>query len=113
MKKRTHTCGEITSKQIGQTVVLNGWVDVRRDHGGLIFIDLRDKWGKTQIVFDPQEAKESHAAAEAIRSEYVLSIEGKVRERPKGMQNKKMATGEIEVLVSACEVLNTSKTPPF
>ena len=113
MKKRTHTCGELTAKQIDKTVTLAGWVDVRRDHGGLIFIDLRDKWGKTQIVFDPKEASSAHQIAEGVRGEYVLAVSGKIRKRPEGMHNKKIPTGEIEVLVSECDVLNTAKTPPF
>ncbi len=113
MKTRTHHCGELTDKNIGKKVVLNGWVDVRRDHGGLIFADLRDKWGKTQIVFDPKHDAASHKDAEKVRSEYVLSISGTVRVRPKGMENKKMPTGAVEVLVDRCEILNASKTPPF
>ena len=113
MKKRTHTCGELTAKNIGKKVVLNGWVDVRRDHGGLIFIDLRDKGGKTQIVFDPQHKADSHKTAEAVRAEYVLSVGGTVRARPQGMENKKIPTGAVEVLIDDCHVLNAAKTPPF
>lgn len=112
-KKRTHLCGELTKKQVGKMVVLKGWCDVRRDHGGLIFVDLRDRTGKTQIVFDPQEFPKTLNAAKEIRSEYVLAVEGKVRKRPKGMENKKIATGEVEVLVGACAILNRCPTPPF
>ncbi|MDO8527847.1 MAG: aspartate--tRNA ligase [Deltaproteobacteria bacterium] len=111
--KRTHTCGELTKKLVGKKVILMGWCDVRRDHGGLIFVDLRDRWGKTQIVFDPQIAREPLDQGKEIRSEYVLSIEGKVRARPKGMENKKIGTGEVEVVVLNCKILNRCPTPPF
>ncbi|MDO8494165.1 MAG: amino acid--tRNA ligase-related protein, partial [Deltaproteobacteria bacterium] len=111
--KRTHHCGELNAKHIGKKVVLMGWCDVRRDHGGLIFIDLRDRWGKTQIVFDPQVSGESQALAKEIRSEYVLAVEGKVRKRPKGMENKKIPTGAVEVVVTESSILNRCPTPPF
>lgn len=112
-RKRTHRCGDLTKKHIGKTVVLMGWCGVRRDHGGLIFVDLRDRYGVTQIVFDPSHVKAIASTAKEIRTEYVLAVEGKVRKRPKGMQNKKLSTGEIEVLVGDCAILNRSPTPPF
>ncbi len=109
---RTHTCGELTEKQIGKKVTLCGWVDTRRDHGNLIFIDLRDRWGKTQVVFNP-ENKSAHSAGEKLRSEYVVSIQGEVGRRPKGTENPKLKTGAIEIRADQVEVLNTSETPPF
>ncbi|OGQ70684.1 MAG: aspartate--tRNA ligase [Deltaproteobacteria bacterium RIFCSPLOWO2_12_FULL_44_12] len=113
MMKRTHTCGELNKKQVGKKVILMGWCDVRRDHGGLIFIDLRDRWGKTQIVFDPSVAQAAQGLAKEIRSEFVLEVEGKVRKRPQGMENKKLPTGEIEVVVQCLKILNRCPTPPF
>ena len=112
-KKRSHTCGELVAKHAGKKVVLMGWCDVRRDHGGLVFVDLRDRWGKTQIVFDPQVCEKTAALAKEIRSEYVLAVEGIVRKRPNGMENKKIATGAIEVIVKEAAILNRSPTPPF
>ncbi len=110
---RTHSCQELTAKHIGQTVRLAGWVQFRRDHGGLVFVDLRDREGLTQIVFIPEVAPEAHERARILRSEYVLSVEGYVRSRPEGMTNPNMVTGEIEVVVQSWKLLNTSKTPPF
>jgi aspartyl-tRNA synthetase len=92
---------------------LNGWVQKRRDHGGLIFVDLRDRWGVVQVVFDPQKAKSAHTTAEDVRNEYVLSIRGLVRRRPEGTENPKLQTGEVEVVAQELTILNTSKTPPF
>lgn len=112
-KKRTHTCGELTAKHVGKKVVLMGWCDVRRDHGGLIFIDLRDRFGKTQIVFDPQIFPETQGVGKEIRSEYVVAVEGKVRKRPKGMENRKIPTGAVEVVALDCAILNVSPPPPF
>ncbi len=109
---RSHYCGEINAEVIGETVSVAGWVHRRRDHGGVIFIDLRDREGLLQIVFDP-DAPEIFAEAERIRGEYVLSVRGKVRARPEGTVNEKLATGEIEVLVAELTVLNESETPPF
>lgn len=109
---RTHKCGELTRHQMAEAVELCGWVHRRRDHGGVIFIDLRDRSGLVQVVFDPV-APEPFALAESVRSEYVLKVAGTVRERPQGTVNANMKTGEIEVLVSRMEVLNESETPPF
>ncbi|MBX7149484.1 aspartate--tRNA ligase [bacterium] len=111
--KRTHTCNQLTAKNVGEEVVLFGWVDTRRDHGGLIFIDLRDRDGLTQIVFDPDLSKNAHEAAHDVRSEYCIGIKGKVRNRPSGMTNPKLPTGEIEIEALELEVFNKSKTPPF
>ncbi|MGD0960776.1 MAG: aspartate--tRNA ligase [Methylomonas sp.] len=109
---RSHKCGELNTQHLGQTVALCGWVHRRRDHGGVIFIDLRDRAGLVQVVFDP-DAAESFAIAESVRGEYVLRIEGVVRGRPEGTHNPNMSTGEIEVLAKHIEVLNESETPPF
>ncbi len=111
--KRTHSCGELKKKDIDKEVTLCGWVQKRRDHGGLIFIDLRDREGITQVVFNPKISKESHRKAQGLRSEYVLSVGGKVSPRPRGTENKSLPTGEIEVLASKLEILNESQTPPF
>jgi len=113
MMKRTHSCGALRLVQAGQEVHLAGWVSGRRDHGGVIFIDLRDREGMTQIVFNPALAPEVSAAAHALRSEYVVHITGKVSPRPEGTKNTALATGEIEILASGLEVLNSSETPPF
>ncbi len=110
---RTNTCGELSAKNEGEKVTLSGWVHRRRDHGGLIFIDLRDRYGLTQVVFDPEFHKESHAVAEDVRSEYVLKVTGEVRKRIEGQANPNMKTGEIEIYINEVEVLNESKTPPF
>ena len=110
----THTCGELRASNIGQTVTLTGWVRARRDFGGLIFIDLRDRDGLTQIFFDPDLcAPEVFAAAETVRPEWPILVEGEVRHRIEGQTNANLATGEVEVLCTRVEVLNTSKTPPF
>ncbi|MFA5318342.1 MAG: aspartate--tRNA ligase [Patescibacteria group bacterium] len=106
---RTHTCGELSQKNEGKQVTLCGWVHRRRDHGGLIFIDLRDRYGLTQLTIDPAKIKE----ADKLRSEWVIKASGKVKERPKEMVNKKLKTGEIEIEVSELEILSESKTPPF
>lgn len=112
-KKRTHYCGEISARDEGTEVVLFGWVQRRRDLGGLIFVDLRDREGVVQIVFDPDSDEALHAEARKIRGEYVLAVVGKVRRRPAGMENTQMLTGEVEVIVSAFEILNEAKTLPF
>ena len=109
---RTHKCGEINTQQLDQTVTICGWVHRRRDHGGVIFIDLRDRAGLVQVVFDP-DVPEMFAVAEHVRSEYVLQITGLVRHRPEGTINKNMHSGEIEILAKGIEVLNESETPPF
>jgi aspartyl-tRNA synthetase len=111
--KRTHHCWELTAQDVGKEVVLMGWVQRRRDHGGVIFVDLRDREGITQVVFNPEVDKEVHAKAHAIRSEYVLAARGTVVPRPEGMINPKLKTGEIDVLASELKILNHSKTPPF
>src|SRR5579871_6076236 len=111
--KRTHYCGELRAAQIGQNVTLTGWVHVRRDLGGIVFIELRDRTGTSQIVFDPQHNKPSWELAQSLRSEFVIAIEGAVRKRPAGTENVKMPTGEVEVLVHQLDLLNPSETPPF
>jgi len=111
--KRTHRCGDLTAKQIGEDVCLMGWVQRRRDHGGLIFIDLRDREGIIQLALDPDRDPEAHAKAEQIRNEFVLAARGKVSHRPEGTVNAKMKTGEVEIEVSELLILNRSETPPF
>jgi aspartyl-tRNA synthetase len=111
--KRSDYCGGLRSSHIGQEVVLMGWVSKRRDHGGLIFIDLRDRDGIAQVVFDPEKSLAAHGKAESARSEYVLAIKGTVAPRPEGTVNPKMKTGEVEVLVTECKLLNPSKALPF
>ncbi|MCF6186309.1 MAG: aspartate--tRNA ligase [Desulfobulbaceae bacterium] len=110
---RTHTCNELGTDQLNQEVVLMGWVLRRRDHGGVIFIDLRDRWGITQIVFNPEINPEVHTKAHQLRSEWVLAVHGRVEARPGDMANPKLKTGTIEVLVNELRILNTSETPPF
>ena len=110
--KRTHYCGNLDISHDGQEVILMGWVHRRRDHGGVIFVDLRDREGIVQVVFNP-EAGNAHIEAHKIRSEFVLAVKGKVRRRPEGMENPDLKTGEIEVIVSDLEIMNESKTPPF
>ncbi len=111
--KRTVSCGQLTAANVGEEVCLMGWVQFRRDHGGLIFIDLRDRAGLTQVVFSPEIAPEAHEKAHILRSEYVVAVKGKVRPRPEGMVNPDLPTGEIEVVANEWKLLNTSKTPPF
>ncbi|MDD3861526.1 MAG: aspartate--tRNA ligase [Candidatus Gracilibacteria bacterium] len=110
---RTNTCDELTSAHEGQKVTLAGWVHRRRDHGGVIFIDLRDRYGLTQIVSDPNNYIDAHNLMNETRSEYVLQIEGSVRKRPDGQANPNLHTGEIEILVEKVIILNVAKTPPF
>lgn len=110
---RTHTCNDLSTSDIGKEVTLCGWVHRRRDHGGLIFIDLRDRYGITQIVSDPTVSAECHKTADEVRSEFVIQIVGTVRKRPEGMVNKKMETGEIEILIKDFKILNRAKTTPF
>lgn len=111
--KRTHTCGELRAEHVGQAVTLCGWVHSSRDHGGVIFIDLRDRYGMTQVVFNPTHRKAAHDAAERFRSEWVIAVHGTVHHRPQGMVNPRMATGEIEVHADEVELLNEAQTPPF
>ena len=111
--RRTHNCGSLTLKDDGSEVCLMGWVQFRRDHGGLIFVDLRDRDGLTQVVFSPDIAPKAHEDAHILRSEYVLAVKGRVRPRPEGMLNPGLVTGEIEVVALDWKLLNTSKTPPF
>ncbi len=111
--RRSHTCGALGLEQLGQEICLMGWVQYRRDHGGLIFIDLRDRHGLTQVVFSPEVAPAAHEKAHVLRTEFVLAIKGMVRNRPDDMINAKLSTGAIEVYVTEFKLLNTAKTPPF
>ncbi len=113
MLKRTHNCGQLRLEDTGKKVILAGWVHSYRDHGNLVFVDLRDREGLTQIVFDPDTQPEAHRLARALRCEWVVAAEGLVEPRSEGMANPKLATGEIEVAVERLEILNTAKTPPF
>ncbi len=110
---RTYYCGEITEQAIGESVTLKGWVQKRRDLGGLIFIDLRDRTGIVQVVFNPDVSKEALAISEGIRNEYVLDIQGKVVAREEGTVNPNLKTGAIEIHADGVNVLNAAKTPPF
>ena len=113
MLKRTHTCGELTPDDVGKTVVLNGWVDAWRDFGGLVFIDVRDRYGLTQVVFEPEAGADLQAAARELRNEYVVGVEGVVARRLPGKENPRLKTGAIEVRGTKLEVMNPSPTPPF
>ena len=110
---RTHTCGELGIDKVGARVKLSGWVQNWRDHGGVVFIDLRDRYGLTQIVFNPERAPEAHKTAHTLRSEFVLQVEGEVTPRPEGTVNPNLETGEIEVMVDEVKILNRAQTPPF
>lgn len=110
---RTNNCGELRKKDVGREVTLCGWVHRRRDHGNIIFIDLRDRYGLTQIKFDPDHNKDAWSKADEFRSEWVVKVSGEVAERPADMVNRKLDTGDIEVKINDTEVLNRSKTPPF
>ena len=110
---KTHSCGELKKKDVGAEVTLAGWVDRRRDHGGLIFIDLRDREGLVQVVFNPEVSAPCHKIASEMRSEYVVRVSGKVAPRPKGTENPKLPTGEIEIIAHDVTILNPAKTPPF
>ena len=110
---RTHDCGALRASDVGGEVVLMGWAGSNRDHGGLIFIDLRDRYGVTQVVADPSYDEASHALAERVRGEWVLAVQGVVIERPEGMANPNLATGEVEVRITKLEVLSEARTPPF
>ena len=111
--KRTHTCGELRAADAGKTVSLNGWVATRRDLGGVIFIDLRDRYGKTQVVFDPRRSPDAHTLAKELRSEFVIAATGVVERRPEGSTNPELATGEIDVMGSELMILSRADTPPF
>ena len=111
--RRTHHCCELGLKNVGDEVMLMGWVQRRRDHGGVIFIDLRDRNGITQVVFNPEHDQQVHKKAHVIRSEYVLGVKGIVEKRPDGMTNPDLATGAIEVMVNELKILNEAQTPPF
>ncbi|MDH5313265.1 MAG: aspartate--tRNA ligase [Actinomycetota bacterium] len=110
---RTHACGDLRSGDAGATVTVCGWVGHRRDHGGVTFIDLRDRAGAVQVVFHPQDAPDAHAAAQRLGAEDVVRITGAIRARPAGMENPDLATGEVEVAATTLQVLNASETPPF
>ncbi len=110
---RTHTCGELRKENIGVRVRLCGWVDTVRDHGGVIFIDLRDRYGLTQVIFDPRDSQEAWDLSQTTRGEYVIQVEGDVEARPPEMENEKLATGAIEVRCDRIQILNKSLTPPF
>jgi aspartyl-tRNA synthetase len=111
--RRTHHCNALTAKDLGKKVILAGWVHRRRDHGGVIFVDLRDREGITQVVFNPEVDQEIHERAQVLRNEYVITVEGTISKRPEGMINEKLFTGDIEVMVSTLKILNAAKTPPF
>src|SRR5271157_2285725 len=110
--KRTHTCGDLTRDHVGQAVVLGGWVDAWRDFGGLVFIDLRDRYGVTQVVFGPDAGAELQARARDLRSEYVVGIKGTVAHRLPGKENPKLKTGAIEVRATELVLYNATPTPP-
>jgi aspartyl-tRNA synthetase len=111
--KRTHHCSELRAEHIGQSVTLAGWVDARRDLGGVIFIELRDREGRTQVVFNPEANKDLAEKAHSLRAEFVLRVTGTVGQRPAGTENTRLATGQIEVVAASMEVLNAAETPPF
>src|SRR5450759_2869024 len=110
---RTHNCGELRTQQVGAEVSLAGWVHRRRDHGNIIFVDLRDRWGLTQVIFNPDKDLAAHDLAGRLRNEFVIQIRGVVSHRPEGLTNPKLSTGEIEVMVSELTILNEAKSPVF
>ena len=112
-KIRTHTCNDLRENNIDEIVVLNGWVDNRRDLGGVIFIDLRDRYGITQVVFEPTYNKDAHELSKKLRSVFVISIEGNVRKRPEGTENSNISTGSVDVMVDKLTILNEAETTPF
>ena len=111
--KRSHDCGTLTAEHLGERVILMGWVSTRRDHGGVIFVDLRDRGGVTQVVFNPQHSSEAHARADVLRNEFVVAVHGIVERRPRGMVNPRLPTGEIEVNCDQVRLLNESRPVPF
>ena len=111
--RRTHTCGDLRATDVGNNVTIMGWVQTRRDHGGLIFVDLRDRYGITQVVFNPARVPQAHERAGDLRSEFVIAVQGTVEARPEGMENPRIATGAIEVAVHELKILNEAKTPYF
>jgi aspartyl-tRNA synthetase len=111
--KRTHDCGSLRAEDVGQEALLMGWVNSRRDLGNLIFIDLRDRGGITQIVFDPKLEEESHNRAHILRNEWVLALRGKVTPRLEGQENQDLPTGAIELKVTQLKILNRTEVPPF
>ena len=110
---RTHTCGELNTENVGQHVTIAGWVNRRRDHGGLIFLDIRDRYGITQVVCDPERSPEAHRVASEVRSEYVVQVEGRVVNRLPGTENPNLSTGAIEIAAGQIKILNPSRTTPF
>src|SRR5437868_2661681 len=110
--RRTHTCGELRETHVGQSVVLNGWVNTYRNQGSLVFIDLRDRYGITQVVFEP-DRKDLLATARELRSEFVVAIKGTVSPRLAGKENKDLATGQVEIKATGLTILNRCPTPPF
>ena len=110
---KSHSCGELRKGNVGDNVTLAGWVNRRRDHGGLIFIDLRDREGIVQVVFNPKISSSCHQIADEMRSEYVVMVTGEVGIRPPGTENLNLPTGDVEVIVRDADILNSSKTPPF
>jgi len=111
--KRTHTCGELNAKNAGEEIILMGWVHRWRDHGGLIFIDLRDRYGMTQLVFDPKCSGEDYTKSKELRTEFVIAVKGDVQKRPEGMVNPNLSTGDIEISGTSLKILNPAKTTPF
>jgi aspartyl-tRNA synthetase len=110
---KTHFCGELRKEHVDKNVELAGWVNRRRDHGNLIFIDLRDSRGLVQVVFNPASAPNAHAVADQVRPEYVIQVKGNVAARRSGTENLSLPTGEVEVQAREAAILNPSKTPPF
>ena len=110
---RTHTCGDLNKDHIGQQVTLAGWVNRRRDHGGLVFLDIRDRYGITQVICDPERSPEAHSITSELRSEYVVQLSGTVVPRLSGTENPNLSTGDIEVAAEHIKILNSARTTPF